>query len=145
MSRLVRFFRLRGDERRRLVAAGLRLLMVRALLDLVGAARTRTILSRRVRRLADVTDAGGVASEIAQLVDRAARNLPLKTNCLDRSFALWWTLATHGIESEVRIGVKRDAEFEAHAWVEQAGVALLDDSVSHFERLEPPFLSGSAR
>ena len=59
----------------------------------------------------------------------AARRTPLRVTCLPRSLALHWMLRRRGIESTLRIGVrKRGDHLEAHAWVEQGGQPLLDDA-----------------
>lgn len=48
-------------------------------------------------------------------------------NCLKKSLMLWGLLAHQGIESELRIGVRRETiKFEAHAWVECEGFVLND-------------------
>ena len=42
---------------------------------------------------------------------------------------LWWLLRRRGMESELRIGVRKKAEvLEAHAWVEYQGCVLNDRS-----------------
>jgi hypothetical protein len=43
-----------------------------------------------------------------------------------RSLVLVRVLARRGIESRLIIGVRTQPQFGAHAWVEQAGHALLD-------------------
>jgi len=62
--------------------------------------------------------------------------------CLPKSLVLWGLLRHQGIEnSELRIGVRRDAEnFEAHAWVECEGIALNDtlDVRSRFAMFDSP-------
>jgi hypothetical protein len=58
--------------------------------------------------------------------------------CLHRSLTLWWLLRRQGVASELRIGVRKEqGRFEAHAWVERAGVALNDraDIGQDFHRL----------
>ncbi|HKE07531.1 MAG TPA: lasso peptide biosynthesis B2 protein, partial [Candidatus Acidoferrum sp.] len=45
--------------------------------------------------------------------------------CLEESLILWYLLRKQGIASRLRIGVRKvNEKFEAHAWVEQEGVAL---------------------
>jgi Transglutaminase-like superfamily len=55
----------------------------------------------------------------ASVLDMVARNTPLGlVTCLPRSLTLWWLLRRHGVESELRIGVRREsARIVAHAWV----------------------------
>ena len=62
-----------------------------------------------------------------RLVQGAAAWSVLHPTCLHRSLTLWWLLRRQGIASELRIGVRKEqGRFEAHAWVERAGVALND-------------------
>ncbi|HYO78407.1 MAG TPA: lasso peptide biosynthesis B2 protein [Thermoanaerobaculia bacterium] len=115
--------------------AALRLVAVRILVALLGAPRTLRLLSRR--------PAGGVERTKAELaanaIERAARRLPLRTNCLDQALALAWTLRAAGIASEVRFGVRRDdAALAAHAWVEHDGMRLLGDDGTRFTPLKEP-------
>ena len=44
---------------------------------------------------------------------------------------LWWLLARHGLQSEIRFGIKAEPgeEFGAHAWVEYEGANLCDSDV----------------
>lgn len=69
------------------------------------------------------------ARAIAKLVEIASRYGLYKPNCLQKSLLLWWFLRQRGIESELRIGVRKKAELlEAHAWVEYQGWILNDRS-----------------
>jgi len=64
-----------------------------------------------------------------RLVQGAAAWSLFHPTCLHRSLTLWWLLRRQGIASELRIGVHMEqGRFEAHAWVERAGVALNDGS-----------------
>lgn len=66
-----------------------------------------------------------------RMIAAAARRWPLKATCLPQSFALWWHLRELGIDSELRIGVKKnDGRLDAHAWVEWQG-RILNDSDEH--------------
>ena len=68
-----------------------------------------------------------------RLLGAAARNGLYAGNCLSRSATFWWLLRSRGVQSELRIGVrKRNGEFDAHAWVECDGIVLNDRT----ERLE---------
>jgi hypothetical protein len=117
---------------RRLLAQALALLPLTALaLWAMGFRRWQAL----VARLTPVVDAGGrdeaaVIREgraTARLVEAAARRGPYRASCLPRSLALWWLLRRQGIESDLRIGVRKEAGlFEAHAWVELRGLVLND-------------------
>jgi hypothetical protein len=66
---------------------------------------------------------------IARLVDAVARRGPYSATCLPRSLTLWWLLRRRGIDSYLRIGVRKEAgRLEAHAWVELQGLVLNDDT-----------------
>lgn len=76
-----------------------------------------------------VQERGGIkeARAIAKLVEIASRYGLYKPNCLQKSLLLWWFLQRRGIESELRIGVrKKGTLLEAHAWVEYQGSVLND-------------------
>jgi transglutaminase-like putative cysteine protease len=80
--------------------------------------RTLRIASRPVHGRAKT-----VIGEVVTAVDRAGRYVPGGT-CLPKSVALAWMLRGMGVDATVRIGVRTDEGFEAHAWVEAEGVAL---------------------
>ncbi len=53
------------------------------------------------------------------MVNIAALRGPFRPTCLERSLVLWWLLQRDGIQSDLRIGVRKDeGELKAHAWVE---------------------------
>lgn len=93
-------------------------------LHVIGFGRWRRILwaSSGGRNLATTTSSRGdvgIAEAYASVVDMVARNAPWGlVTCLPRSLTLWWLLRRHGVESELRIGVRREgARIVAHAWV----------------------------
>jgi len=65
-----------------------------------------------------------LAFRLGRIVDRGLDRLPGDTRCLTRSVVLVHLLARRGIDSTLVIGVKPHP-FEAHAWVEYEGEALL--------------------
>jgi hypothetical protein len=68
-----------------------------------------------------------VAQAQARAVLVASRHSIYRATCLRQSLALWWLLRYHGIETNLRIGVKSgDGGLEAHAWVELQGQPLND-------------------
>jgi hypothetical protein len=60
--------------------------------------------------------------------------MPFDSRCLIRSLVLVRILARRRIASSLVLGVSTTPAFEAHAWVEHAGVALLPTS-ARFQRL----------
>jgi Transglutaminase-like superfamily len=84
-------------------------------------------------------------SETVQLTSRvvsaAARYGPLHPTCLAESLVLWFLLTDLGIPSTLRVGVRKASrKFEAHAWVEHAGVALnqRDEPHHHYAAFDGP-------
>jgi hypothetical protein len=72
------------------------------------------------------------AQRIARLESSAARHLFFAPNCLVQSLALRAMLVRRGIDAELRIGARnKPGQFEAHAWVECAGMVLNDASGEH--------------
>jgi hypothetical protein len=68
----------------------------------------------------------------ARMVRAAANHGMGDPSCLELSLALWWLLARQSIASDLRVGVRKDAEkFEAHAWVECAGATLNEPEKMH--------------
>ncbi len=67
------------------------------------------------------------AKSIAGMVGIAANHGPYRANCLIKSLVTWWLLAKRGIQSELKIGVNKEAgDFNAHAWVEFQGIVVND-------------------
>jgi hypothetical protein len=76
---------------------------------------------------------------LAWLVDAAARNHVVAMTCLRRSLTLQKMLKRRGVQAQVVIGVRKDADkpLDAHAWVELQGAVLNDrpDIAERFPRL----------
>lgn len=83
--------------------------------------------------------AGERAARLAHLMERLASLLPLRFTCLERAAALAAMLRAEGLQSHLRIAVRRGgAQLDAHAWVEHDGVALLPVADDGFVPLETP-------
>ncbi|MGH6926233.1 MAG: lasso peptide biosynthesis B2 protein [Propylenella sp.] len=67
-----------------------------------------------------------LAREIGWAVTRAARYLPFKAVCLPQALAARKMLARRGVGSVLHFGAARSAEksFDAHAWLDAAGVEV---------------------
>ncbi|MEX0815874.1 MAG: lasso peptide biosynthesis B2 protein [Gaiellales bacterium] len=72
---------------------------------------------------------------LGRVVRRTLGVLPADSRCLVRSLVLTSLLAQRGIDSKLVIGVKAEHSFEAHAWVECAGVPLLPPGEEDYGRL----------
>jgi hypothetical protein len=80
------------------------------------------------------------ARAVARLVAAAARHGPYRAKCLPVSLVLAWLLRRQGIETELRLGVRKTAAgLEAHAWIELGGIPLIDSPQVHerFVAFEP--------
>ncbi len=89
------------------------------------------------------------AHRLAWCVQVAAAYGPWPANCLQRSVVLWWFLRRRDLESELRIGVRRDPETGAldfHAWLEHDGVVLNDrgDVRERYATFEPAIVPRQA-
>lgn len=61
------------------------------------------------------------------MVDLVSRHHFWGDNCLRRSLATWWFLRRQGVDTQLRIGVRKHGPgIEAHAWLEHDGVVLTD-------------------
>jgi hypothetical protein len=95
---------------------------VAVLLRVLGFRRTSALLgkvsgtvSRRNRCLTPFAR----AEAVARRVEAAAAAGPLPVGCLPRALVVQTILAREGIDTAVRIGVRRDGgTLKAHAWVE---------------------------
>jgi hypothetical protein len=65
------------------------------------------------------------AARLAHAVTRTLTVLRIDARCLSQSLVLLWLLARRGIPGTLVVGVHASPEFEAHAWIEHAGRALL--------------------
>jgi hypothetical protein len=145
IRRLTRFAALTPSERRLLTEAVTVQPAIRLALRVAGFRRCHLALSRLAHLSAlsgPRTLAAREAIRASQLVRSAERAGLLDQNCLLHSLTLWWLLRRRGIDSDVRIGVRRIGDaIQAHAWVEHSGEALgQDDDVA---RRFPPLASTS--
>jgi hypothetical protein len=88
------------------------------------------------------------AQTIAKCVKVAATHGPYRATCLPQALVVWWLLRRREIPSILRIGVRKDSgRFEAHAWVEQGGMALndLDDVHQRFAPFDWTFAPEEAK
>jgi transglutaminase superfamily protein len=134
MSRLARLRLLSWPERRTLLGALAALPAIALALRLLGLRRVQTALAWLAPAARDATalDARADVGSIARIVDVAARHGPWKARCLPRSLALQWLLRRRGIETALRVGVRKTSgAIEAHAWLEHRGAPLIDDRGVH--------------
>ena len=119
-----------------------RRLLARALLLLAAyAAGVRIGGLRRARnwfaRLGAIE--GATPAQAVRMVTLAVRRVPWRAGCLPAALTLQRILAAQGVDSELRLGVRKVAgRLEAHAWLERAGEPLIDTRAEHerFDALE---------
>lgn len=133
-----KFWRLSWSERWLLIQALLLLPLTALAIRLLGFKTWQTVLCRLSRIDIAETPRRGISTDVerievtARMVRLAARRGIVRPNCLNQSCVLWWLLRRHGIQSDLRIGVRRqENQFEAHAWVEREGVVISDDEDVH--------------
>jgi hypothetical protein len=108
-----------------LLAVGLRRLGLRRVMVLLAGQRSAAFIPDEAS-----------AERLAWIVKVAARYGPWPANCLQRSVLLWWYLRIHGLNGDLRIGVRRDPEtnsLDFHAWVEH-GSSVLNDGADLRQR-----------
>src|SRR5258707_14410722 len=73
------------------------------------------------------------AAMAAHMVNAADRHGFVHPSCLAKSMALWWLLGRQGIDSDLRIGIRKESDkFGPHAWVERDGTAMNEpDELNH--------------
>lgn len=134
-SRLRRWFALPPAERWLFLRLLLGLPVIAGLLRVFGYVRTQSLLrrlsGRRPLRAGTIEDLQR-AERLAALTALAGKRGLLAVTCLRQALLLDWLLRRRGLASEIRLGVrKRDGDFDAHAWVELAGVALGQADLRH--------------
>lgn len=127
MNNWRKFWRLSREERTLLVAALVFLPAVRLGLKVLGLRRVQSALglgrANAPAPLANDDTAIMQSGRVAHLVALAQRYAG--GTCLARSLVLACFLDRKGIPARLRIGVSNDdRRFQAHCWVEVAGVAL---------------------
>jgi hypothetical protein len=115
-----------------------RRLLVQALIRLPVAAIRVRLDSATLLRLQPTSAAGlagdepAVIREAARMVNAAARYAPMSATCLPKSIVLQQLLRREGIETTLRIGVRKaGASLDGHAWLEYRGVPVADPPSVH--------------
>jgi hypothetical protein len=89
--------------------------------DAVATARS----SQGTRPLPSDDDERLVAERLGRATARTLTLLPTDSRCLIRSLVLLRLLAQRGVAATLVIGVQPGTSFQAHAWVEHGGAAVL--------------------
>lgn len=130
MRRLARLLALTAPERRALVEATLLLPVAATTLRLAGMRATQRLLERYAgsAQVHSSIDAAGVARMVAVAVRYGA----VRARCLPAALTLEALLRRRGLAGQLRLGVrKHEGRFEAHAWIEHEGAALMEPARLH--------------
>lgn len=123
---LYRFRALPARERKATEAALFALGLTVLALKMLGLKRTLSALGR-VPRPAHAPPSGTRDPGLhVRAVDRAAKGLGGGT-CLSKSLALHALLRRQGIDTRLRLGIRKDPEtgIHAHAWLERDGLPII--------------------
>ncbi|MDH3716371.1 MAG: lasso peptide biosynthesis B2 protein [Gammaproteobacteria bacterium] len=151
-GRLSRARALPWPAKKRAVHAGVWLLCVGIGLRLVGFARTQRLLERLVSaprddpiRL-DRERADRDVERDRAAVARAAHLVPFGT-CLTRALTLWALLRRRGIETVLKVGVRKHGDaLAAHAWLESDGVPIVTPAeVAGYAAFREPLIPRSRK
>jgi hypothetical protein len=134
-ERFRRFSALERPSQRLFLRAMVLLPIVSLSLGWRGFRATQTALQRFVSNSntkKKSSDAGERARLTVHMVYAAERHGLFRPTCLALSLTLWWLLERQGIESHLRVGIRKEnGKFEAHAWVERDGAALNQPEEQH--------------
>jgi hypothetical protein len=123
-------FKALDPEARKLFARAVILLpQVSLSLHVRGFKRTKETLHDRLKTVSPpASQSEVIAANVemtCRMVKAAARYGVVRPTCLVESLSLWYLLQKQSIPAALRIGVRKlSNKFEAHAWVEYAGLAL---------------------
>jgi len=130
---------LSGADQWRLVRSAALLLATRAGIASLGYERIRRLLVKSHSRQQVRTASADEIERLAWALNTAARYVLGNHDCLTLAMSGQYTLNRRGIETDLRIGVKRDAAgaLEAHAWLEKSGRILIGTPASAEHQLLP--------
>lgn len=122
-------------ERGQLLLISLGLPLIHGAIAIVGYQRTQHWLQRRsIHPAAHVASPSDLesAQRLAHLISIAGRHGPISATCLRQSLLLYGLLRRRGLQPDLRLGVRKQAEaIDAHAWVELEGQALAPTPIQH--------------
>ena len=135
MRILRRYFRLTAFERWIVIRCIAGLVITRVGLRVMGFGAWRKVVAALAPL--NLVDGGGegilsFSGGIARMQAAAERHLFFRPSCLEHALVLWGLLRRYGVAADLRIGGRKEnGRFEAHAWVEIAGVPLDDEDGAH--------------
>ena len=109
--------------------------LISAMLRLFGYTRTQAWLLRHSEKTAFIeADSNTLqkAERLAQLANIAGRRGAITATCLRQALLLQWWLRRLGLDAKLKLGARlQEGQFDAHAWVELAGAALMQGNLEH--------------
>ncbi len=82
----------------------------------------------------------------ARIVKAASTYGFYKASCLQYAITLWWLLRRQEIDSNLRIGTRKEAgQIDAHAWVECAGIIINDDQAKAYQAFDYSFAPSDSK
>lgn len=137
---LRKFFALSPEDRVLILKLWSLLPLVAASLRLLDYPRTLRLFSRwspaASPQVVLPQDSMPYALRLGRLARMAGRYVPTNGSCLRQSLLVWWLLRRKGMPAELRIGVRTQEGFAAHAWVEVDGQPI-NDAPDVAERFAP--------
>ena len=128
---IVRFLSLKSSQRWQVLQAIALLPLTTLGLKVFGFKGCFNRLRQLAERIAEPPPAkkAKAARQTRKVMQLAVKLAPYKGACLSRSLTLWWLLRRQGIESELRIGARKNrepdkSEIDIHAWLEYQGKPL---------------------
>jgi hypothetical protein len=130
MRCLRKFLELSPDDQRLLLKLWSLLVFVAVLLRLLDYQRTLCLLSRWMPAVPENNavseEAMSYAMRLGRLARIAGRYVPANGSCLRQSLLVWWLLRRRRVPAALRIGVRTQGGFAAHAWVNLDGQPVND-------------------
>jgi hypothetical protein len=134
-ERLQRFRALERPAQKLFLRGAVLLPVVSLNLKMRGFRSTQAMLEASLKRRGTRQHAAEKTESTAltvRMVHAAVREGVGHPSCLEESLVLWYLLGRQGIESALRIGIRKDdGKFGAHAWVERDGIALNQPDAQH--------------
>jgi hypothetical protein len=130
MSKINTFFKLSFDRKSLFIKNLILIIFIRLSLSLFSFSRVQKvseIFSRSNINQKDVTS----IKDIVWSVQAVAAYVPRAT-CLTQAITAQILLSRHNQQSKLKIGVMKDEEFEAHAWLEIDDEIILGKSEKEF-------------
>lgn len=102
----------------------------------LGSRTARDLLSGPEQAPSQLSPAQSIlVDRVAYVVPRMGELVPWRADCLIQALAAQRWLAGSGIASQICIGVRREAEFEAHAWLKVGDRLVTGGDISSYAPL----------